>query len=151
MSQRNVEVVQRFFEAVERHLQTWRPQGSLVEAVKTGDIPPGVKEALGYLSPGAEWNPVFSSETYRGGLEISKGWDELMEAAENYSLELLEATELDDDRVLAVFGPTLEGRSSGINVNAAVFAVVTLEGGLITRLHEYTDRRDALAAAGLSE
>jgi ketosteroid isomerase-like protein len=78
---------------------------------------------------------------------MARGWDELLEAAENYSIELLEVTDLDEDRVLAVFGPSLEGRSSGIHVNAAMFAVVTLENGLITRLDEYTDRREALGSS----
>jgi ketosteroid isomerase-like protein len=77
---------------------------------------------------------------------MARGWDELLEAAANYSLKLLEVTDLDNDRVLAVFGPSLEGRSSGIHVNAAVFGVVTLQDGLITRLDEYTDRREALGS-----
>jgi ketosteroid isomerase-like protein len=151
MAQENVEVVRRFFAAIEQLLQRWRPERSLVDAFTAGDIPPEAREALGYLSPEAQWNPVFSSETYSGRLQLAKGWDELLEAAENYSLTTLEVTELDNDRVLGVFGPSLEGRSSGIRVNAAVFAVVTLHGGLITRLDEYTDRREALEAARLSE
>jgi ketosteroid isomerase-like protein len=79
---------------------------------------------------------------------MGKGWDELMEGAENYSLQLMEVTDLESDRVLAVFGPSMEGRTSGIHVKAAFFAVVTLQDGLIARLDEYTDRREALAAAG---
>jgi ketosteroid isomerase-like protein len=148
MSQRNVEVVQRFFEAVERLLDGWETSRSLVEVMKAGDLSPEGREALDCLSPEAEWSPAFSGETYRGPLEISRGWDELLEAAEDYALTLLEVTDLGNDRVLAVFGPSLEGRSSGIRVNAAVFAVVRLQGGLITRLDEYTDRTEALEAAG---
>jgi ketosteroid isomerase-like protein len=147
MSQSNVEVVQRFFEAVKRLLQTWRPEGSLLDRMKAGEIPPEATEALGCMNPEVEWNPAFSGETYRGQPEMARGWDELLEAAENYSIELLEVTDLDEDRVLAVFGPSLEGRSSGIHVNAAMFAVVTLENGLITRLDEYTDRREALGSS----
>jgi ketosteroid isomerase-like protein len=151
MSQESVELVQRFFSAVERLLQNWRPEGSLLDAMKRGDVPPEAGEALGYMNPDVEWNPVFSSETYHGPLEIARGWDELLEAAANYSLTLLEVTDLENDRVLAVFGPRLEGRTSGIHVDAAVFAVVTLQHGLIVRLDEYTDRQDALEAAGRSE
>src|SRR4029450_11190763 len=104
-----------------------------------------------YMNPDIEWNPVFSSETYQGPLEIARGWDELLGAAGNYNLKLLDVPALDNDRVLAVFGPSLEGRTSGIRVDAAVFAVVTLQNGLLVRLDEYTDRQDALEAAGLSE
>jgi ketosteroid isomerase-like protein len=151
MSRENVEVVRAFFNAVERLLQTWRPEGSLLDAMKRGDVPPEAGETLGYMNPDVEWNPAFSSETYRGPLEIARGWDELLEAAANYSLKFLEVTDLENDRVLAVFGPSLEGRTSGIHVDAAVFAVVTLQDGLIVRLDEDTDRPDALKTAGLSE
>jgi hypothetical protein len=108
MSQQNVEVVQRFFEAVERLLETWDTSRSLQDAMKAGDIPPEAREALGYMNAGAECNAVFSGETYRGQLEMGRGWDELLEAAENYSLELLEVSDLEDDRVLAAFGLSLE-------------------------------------------
>jgi ketosteroid isomerase-like protein len=151
MSHRNVEIVQRFFEAVERLLESWKTSRSLLDAMKAGDIPPEATEALGYMSPAAEWNAVFSGETYRGQLEMGRGWDELLEAAENYSLKLLEVTDLENDHVLAVFGLGLEGRTSGINVNAAMFAVVTLQDGLIARLDEYTDRREGLQAAGRAQ
>jgi ketosteroid isomerase-like protein len=151
MSQRDVEVVQRFFEAVERLLEVWGPSRSLHEAFKTGDIPPEAREAFGYMTREPEWNPVFSGESYRGQLEIGRGWDELLEAAENYSLKLLEVTDLGTDRVLAVFGPSLEGRTSGIRVDAAMFALVTLEDGLIARLDEYLDRHEAREAAGLAD
>jgi ketosteroid isomerase-like protein len=152
MSQENVEVVQRFYKAVERGLEIWdTSRFSLVDAMEAGDIPAETQEALGYLTPDAEWIPIFASETYRGQVEIARGFDELLEAAENYRLKLLEVTDLEDDRVLAAFGPSLEGRSSGIHVGAAVFAVVTLRDGLITRMDEYSDRREALEAVRLRE
>jgi hypothetical protein len=40
MSRENVEVVQHFFEAVERLLETWDTSRSLQDAMKAGDIPP---------------------------------------------------------------------------------------------------------------
>ena len=47
MSERNVDVVQRFFAAVERLLETWETSRSLLDAMKAGDIPPEAREALG--------------------------------------------------------------------------------------------------------
>jgi hypothetical protein len=82
VSQRNVEVVQRFFEAVERLLDGWETSRSLVDTMKAGDLSPDAREARDHLSPEAEWRPAFSGETYRGPLEIGRGWDELLEAAE---------------------------------------------------------------------
>jgi ketosteroid isomerase-like protein len=155
MSKANVEIVRSFFEAMQRSLDVWEKEkrlpGSLVESLRSGDVPPETSEVFSYLSPEMEWKPIFSSETYRGQLDMARGWDELLEAAVDYRLELLDAIDLGNDRVFAVFGPTFGGRSSGIHVNAAVFAVVTLREGLITRLDEFTDRREALETAGLKE
>ena len=149
MSRQNSEIVRRFFDVLERSLVAWDRSRSLVDAIRADDLPPESQAVLAYLSPEMEWHPIFSSETYRGFVEIARGWDELLEASVNYDLELLDATDLEDGRVFALFGPTLEGRFSGIHVNAAVFAVIALEDGLIVRMDEYTDRREALEAAGL--
>ena len=151
MSQENVEIVQRFFDAIERSIEVWDRSRSFVDALKTGDLPPETAHVLSYLSPEMEWRPIFSSETYRGNLEIARGWDDLFEASADYGLKLLDARSLDKDRVFVTFGPVLEGRFSGIHVDAAVFAVVALRDGLIVRLDEFTDRSEALEAAGLSE
>jgi ketosteroid isomerase-like protein len=151
MSLENVEIVRRFFDAAERSLKALDRSRSLAEAVRAGDIPPEAADVLRYLSPDIEWRPVFSSETYRGLVEMARGWDELLEASVDYSLKLLDATILDKDRVFVTFGPALEGRSSGIRVNASVYAVVSLRNGLIVAWEEFTDRQEALEAAGLSE
>jgi ketosteroid isomerase-like protein len=151
MSQENTEVVRRWFEAVERFLETWDPSRSLLEATKAGDLPPAAQEAFGCLDPEAEWNPVFSGETYRGQLELGGAMDELLQAAENYDMKLQDITELEDDRVFAVYDLKLAGKASGIDVSATMFAVVSVRDRLITRIDEYADRREALAAAGLLE
>jgi ketosteroid isomerase-like protein len=150
MPQENVEIVRRFFDALERSIDAWERSRSFADAIRTGDVPPATADVLRYVSREMEWRSVFSSETYRGYLEIARGWDELLEISADYRLELLEATSLSGDRVLVTFGPMLEGRYSGIQVNAAVFAVVSLRDRLIVGLHEFTDRREALEAAGLN-
>ena len=151
MSQENVEIVRRFFDVVERLLEVVETSRSILDAVNAGDIPPEAKEALGYMDPEAAWNPLFSGETYRGHRDITKGWDELREAAENYNSKLLEVTDLENDRVLATFAVRLEGRTTGIHVDAKLFAVLRFQDGLIARVDEYADRRNALEAAGLRE
>jgi ketosteroid isomerase-like protein len=150
-SPQNVDIVRRFFDALERSLEAWDGSRSLADAVRSGILPPESRTVFEYLSPDLEWHPIFSSETYRGFVEIARGWDDLLEAAVDYHLELLDATDLGNDRVLARFAPSLEGRSSGIHVDAAVFSVVTLENRLIMRVDEYTDRQEAFRAAGLGE
>ncbi|HMC07262.1 MAG TPA: nuclear transport factor 2 family protein [Solirubrobacterales bacterium] len=151
MSQENVEIVQRFFGAIERLLQVSETSRSLLDAMNASDLPPEAKEALGYLTPDAAWNPLFSGETYEGHPAIARGWDELREAAENYNSELLETTDLENDRVLIVFAVSLEGRASGIHVDAKIFAVVRFQDRLIARIDEYVERREALEAAKLQE
>jgi ketosteroid isomerase-like protein len=148
MSEQNVEVVRRFFDAIERSLNAWDRSRSFVEAIRTGDLPPETRAVLEYMSPEMEWRPAFSTETYRGYAEIARAWDEFLDAFTNYNLELLEAIDLGDDRVFVTWGPTLEGRSSGIHVSAAVFGVVMVEDGRVVRVEEYSNRRDALEAAG---
>src|SRR3954453_11288325 len=111
MCERNVEVVRRFFSAVERVLEVLGPERSLRERLASGDVPPAALEALACVTPGIEWKPAFSGETYRGPTEIAKGWDELLDAAEAYSLRLLEVEDLGNNRLLAVFGPSLEGKT----------------------------------------
>ena len=125
--------------------------GRLWMRLRRGDLPPETRAVLDYLSPEMEWNPVFSTETYRGQLDIARGWEDLLEATADYHLALHEAFDIDGARVFVSFGPTLEGRSSGIKVDAAVFGIVTIRNGLITQMDEYTDRREALVAADLSE
>jgi ketosteroid isomerase-like protein len=151
MARQNADIVRRFYDALERSLVAWDRSLSLVEAIRTGEVPPESQAALAYLSPEIEWRPIFSGETYRGYLEVARAWDELLEATVGYDVELVDATDLQDDRVFVVFDPTLEGRFTGIHVAAAVFAVVTLREGLIVRVDEYTDRREALEVAGLAE
>jgi ketosteroid isomerase-like protein len=151
MSRKNVELVQRFFDAVERLLQVSETSRSLLDAMNAGDMPPEASEALGYMTPEVAWNPLFSGEIYRGHLDVARGLDELREAAADYNSKLLETTDLDADRVLAVFALSLEGRGSGINIDAKVFAVVRFHDGLITRIDEHANRGEALQVVGLSE
>jgi ketosteroid isomerase-like protein len=151
MSQENVEIVRRFFMAVERLLETWELSRSLVGAIESGDPPPEAMDAFGCLGPEAAWNPVFSGETYRGQLQLASALDELLQAAKDYTMELREVIDLDNDRAFAVYDLSLEGKTSGIGVTATMFAVVELQDGLIARLDEYPDRAEALEAAGLSE
>jgi ketosteroid isomerase-like protein len=151
MSQENVEVVRGFFEAVERLLEGWDTSRSVLEAMKAGDLPPAAREALGHMASDAEWNPVFSGETYRGQLELGRAMEELLQAAGTYTLELRDLTDLGNDRVFAVYGINLQGRTSGIQVGVGLFSVVTVKDRLIARLDEFADRREAFEAAGLSE
>ena len=143
----NVEIVRRHFEGWERAFERYADfPGSLVAALEAGDIAAD-EDFLRYLHPEVEWNPIFSTEGFKGLRACARAWDDLLEAAGDYGVRLRELIELDDERVLAVVDSALEGKSSGIDVGARVFAVTTIRDGLIVRIDEYLERSEALAAA----
>jgi ketosteroid isomerase-like protein len=55
------------------------------------------------------------------------------------------------DRVVVAVHFTGRGRESGIAVDAVLWEVYTLRGDKIVRMDEFSDRSEALKAAGLSE
>ena len=152
MSQENVEITRRCIEAIGRAFEAyWEDPSSLATAMEAGDLPPDAREVFRYLDSGVEWNTAFAGVSFRGHLECARGFDWLLEAVEHYSLTLQEVTDLGDAQVLAVMDRALEGRDSGIEVNAPLFSVITVRNGLIVRNDEYSHRTEALEAAGLSE
>jgi ketosteroid isomerase-like protein len=122
VSQENVEVVRRFL---------------LLE----------VEEALTYADRDIVWNPAEESATQghdavRASLVRWKGeW-------EDYEM-LPEEFEHRGDRVVVSVSFRARGRASGIEVDARLYDVYTLREGKITRMDQFTERSEALAAAGL--
>ena len=136
MSQENVEIVSRIYDAVARRdvatpfafyaddivwdLSNWRPAELDPRPVYTGHE--GVREA---------WRDRLSAWG-----EVDFEVEELMEAG---------------DRVVAVIRDRQVGRSSGVPIEASHAAVWTLVDGKVTRLQVFDDRRQALEAVGLQE
>ena len=151
MSKENVETVRRFSQAAERALAAHaRNRRSLAEAVRADDMSPEDEELWRHLHPDAVWN-AGSLGTYRGRLQIAQAWDEIYEVAEAYSTVTRELTDCGDDRVFAAVDRTITARGSGIHATIPVFVVLTVRDGVVTQGDEYLDRRQALAAAGLTE
>jgi ketosteroid isomerase-like protein len=149
MSQENVEIVRRSFEALERSVEAhWKNPGSVVDAMNGGDLPPELREMFDCLDPDVEWNTAFAGMSFRGHLGCARGWDWLLEIADDYRVTLVEVTDLGGDRVLAEVHRALKGKGSEIEVSAPMFSVVTLRGGLVARMDEYSSRAEALEAAG---
>jgi hypothetical protein len=152
MSQENIEVVGRYIEAVDRALQAyWREPRSAEERLNAGELGPEGVELASLVHPNVEWKTALTGVTYRGYVGMSKGFDQLVDAAQDYRVTLTQAEDLGGSRVLAVVEVSMRGKSSDIDVNAMIFSLVTLGDGLITRMDEYLERRDALKAAGLRE
>jgi ketosteroid isomerase-like protein len=149
MSQENVEVVRRNFEAIQRAVDSyWRDPRSIVKAMDEGEPWPEWEAALGFLHPEFEWQTVFLGQTFRGRREFAGVWDDFLRAFQNFRTHLVEVEDLGGDRVYIVMEPEGIGKDSPHPMDARFHSVFTLRDGLVIRLEEYLTREEALAAAG---
>jgi ketosteroid isomerase-like protein len=153
MSQENVEIVRRYFEAVAQSLETYwvNPRSVTAAMNEAGDLPPEAREVFALMDPEVEWTTVFAGVSFRGHADFARGLDWLLEAAEDFRVTLGEVADLGADQVLAVLDRTFKGKDSEIRITGRLFSLVTLRVGLIVQMHEYADRSEALEAVGLSE
>jgi ketosteroid isomerase-like protein len=106
-------------------------------------------EALTYADPGIVWNPAEESATQghdavRASTARWKGeWDDYELIPEEFADA--------GDRVVATVRFRARGRASGIEVDGRLYDVFTLHDGKIVRMDQFTERSEALKAAGLSE
>jgi ketosteroid isomerase-like protein len=152
MSQENVEIVRRYYEATERGFRAyWDDPRSAEEVFVSGELAPEGAEMVRWLHPNVEWKTLLTGVTYRGYVGLAHGFDELMDAASDYRIEVKEVVDLGGEHVLATVESTMTGKASDIGVNVMVFALVTVREGLIVGMDEYLERDQALEAAGLRE
>jgi ketosteroid isomerase-like protein len=124
MSQESVEIVRRFLDA-------------------------DVDEALTYADPGIVWNPIEELPT--------QGHDAVRASLARWKAEWddyeLTAEEFEDrgDRVVVTVRLRGRGRGSGVDIDARFYDAYTLRDGKIVRMDQFTERSEALAAAGLGE
>jgi ketosteroid isomerase-like protein len=109
---------------------------------------------LDLLDPNVEWVPILGileGRVYRGHGDVRQ-WVEALEPDwEFFEVHYEELRELADQ--VLVFGHwRARGRASGVEFeNQAATWLYDIEGGKVTRLRTFTDRAEALEAAGLSE
>ena len=152
MSQENVEIVRRYFEAVERAWEAyWQGPRSVADSVRAGEVEPEIADAMRHLHPNIEWKSALIGITTRGHQDTVHGVDQLLEAAQDYRTKTQEVTDLGGNQVLAILELAMKGKASDIDVNTTIFSLVTVEDGLIIRMDEYLERDEALEAAGLRE
>ena len=124
MSQENVEIVRSFLIA-------------------------DVDEALPYADPGIVWNPIEELPTQghdavRASLAHWKAeWDDYKVMPEEFADM--------GDRVVVTVRLGGRGRGSGVEIDARFYDVYTLRDGKIVGMDQFTERSEALEAAGLSE
>jgi ketosteroid isomerase-like protein len=121
MSNENVEIVRRFV---------------------LGDF----DEALSHVDPGIVWNPVEESPT-EGPEAVRASTERWKREWDDYELTPEDFQDM-GDRVLVTVRFRARGRGSGIAVGARLYDLFTLRDGKIVRMDQFSERSEALEAAG---
>jgi ketosteroid isomerase-like protein len=133
MPRENVEIVRRTYPAFNRR-----------------DIP----AFLDSLDPDVEWIPIMAAleeRVYRGHDGVRHWLEDLAADWELFEVHTDEFRDL-GDRVLVLGRWRARGRASGVDLEDQPAAWLTeLRDGKIVWMQTYSDRREALEAAGLSE
>jgi ketosteroid isomerase-like protein len=129
MSQENVEIVRKVWEAYSR--------GDFDHIRAFGD-PHIVMISL-------EEGPLYGLDAVRKNFER---WDDAWEGAETAVEEIIDGA---GDRVFVMARFRAYGRASGVEVEGRLYEVYTLRKGKVLRVDEFSEREDALEAAGLAE
>jgi ketosteroid isomerase-like protein len=134
MSQENVEILRRGYEAISR--------GDVDTVLKICDPDIECQLPEGGINTG----------TLRGHQAVRDFLGGYMDALESFRFEPEEFREA-DDRVVVFLRVLGRGRGSGLEVDTRPAHVWTMKGGLAVRVEVFPDRekRAALEAAGLSE
>jgi ketosteroid isomerase-like protein len=117
-------------------------------AINAGDV----EGALARLDPDVviASSGAFLDEgaVYRGHEGVRDFLRMLSDAFEEYSYEVVELTDVGDDRVLALFRVSARGKGSGVDVTMDGGHLWTLRGEKAIRLEAFADHVSARAAAG---
>jgi ketosteroid isomerase-like protein len=133
MSQANVEVVRRAYDAFNRR-----------------DLP----AALDVFQPDAEWIPYLAGleeKTYKGRNEIAAMWGEVLTEFSAFRVELSDALLDLGDTILIELTFHGIGRRSGADTRTTIFQVISFRDGRVVRVHGFRDRTEALEAVGRAE
>ena len=134
MSQENVEVLRRAYDAFNR-----------------GDLDTLASE---FYDQQVEWQTSREdpdAATHRGREAVRRYFDQWLESFEGLHADVEEYIDASNDRVFTWVRWTGRGRESGIDTEWWLAIVSTLRGGRIFRVEEYFDRAEGLEAAGLEE
>jgi ketosteroid isomerase-like protein len=136
MSQENVEIVRRIYDAVARR-DVVTPFEYYAEDI--------VWDVSNWRVAGMGLKPV-----YRGHEGVRECWREIVSVFGEVDFEVEKLTDA-GDQVLAVIREREIGRASGAPVESTHLAVWTLADGKVTRMQIFDDHQQAFEAAGLSE
>ena len=132
MSQANVEIVRRCFDAFIR--------GDFDAAMQ--EFHPDIEYDLTRISP--------DGELYEGHEGVRTGMRRWLGAWSEYAMQVDEYIDAGDS-VVIFFRESGRGKGSGVRIEQSVAGVWTLNEGKVVRVTPFPDRSQALEAAGLGE
>ena len=139
-----MEIVGRYFQLIDRMLgQYWENPVPLTEY-------PVVDEAFRDVHLDAEWKPPHM-EVIQGKDAWLAAVSDWLDAADDWRINIKNVSDLSGDQVLVESRNAIRGKGSGLQVDQAIWTVVTVRQGKIAAISDFTDRTAALEAAGLSE
>ena len=94
---------------------------------------------------------ALEGDVYRGIEGQRKRWDNVTATWEGFGIEVTEIHDVDDERVVVVLRLTGVAKASRLPLDTCLGQVWTWRDGQVRRIVTYTNPRDALEAAGLSE
>jgi len=109
---------------------------------------------LSLLSPDIVYRPVptfTDSQERRGHDAMRRFIHEFFDAWANDACWHIDTARVYGDAVVVLLRFTGHAKASGAEVSGAIFEIVRFRDGKITRIEDFTDRADALKAAGVSE
>jgi uncharacterized protein len=134
MSQENVEVVREGWDAWIR-----------------GDLSGLFRQ----FDPNVVWDTShfhdWPESTYHGIEGIERFLSEWRDVWDGLEVDVEDVRAVPDGRVVSLILQRGKGRSSGLAMEMEMAQVATLRNGKVTRLDNYEDRAEALAAVGLPE
>ena len=136
MSQENVEIVRRVYEAVARR------DSATVLALYDEEV-----EIDGSRLPEARLVGPGVGRGHEGLRRFTRDWAEAWESAPDECQELIDA----GDRVISVVARRGFGRTSGIRVDTERAGVWTIRDGKVVRTVWFPSKAEALEAVGLRE
>ena len=74
-----------------------------------------------------------------------------LSAFEQWRISIEDVVEASEGRVLLTASSHVRGKGSGVAFDQRVFTVATLRDGKLAQMEDFTERSQALEAAGLSE
>jgi ketosteroid isomerase-like protein len=104
------------------------------------------------LDPEMEYTPVEEHVLYRGPEAVIQYAERWLEAWDTFLGEVEEVESAPtEDRAFIALRFRGSGKGSGVEIDERGFWVAEVRGGRLYRISEYSDRAEALEAAGLSE